>query len=77
MFLNSIQPDANVHSFCKLQIAGLIAKKTLMKVFSKYVDFANIFPQIWYLNFLSILESTIMILNKLMADNHFMNLFIA
>ena len=33
----------NVHPFCKSQIAGLIAKKVLIKVFVKYANFADIF----------------------------------
>ena len=33
----------NVHSFQRLQIAGLIAKKTAIKVLNKYLDFTDIF----------------------------------
>ena len=32
-----------VHPFRRFQIAGLIAEKTLTKIFAKYSDFANIF----------------------------------
>ena len=33
----------DVHHFCRLQIAGLIAKKASTKVFAKYLDFADVF----------------------------------
>ena len=33
----------NANSFCRPQIAGLIAKKVPIKIADEYVDFANIF----------------------------------
>ena len=33
----------NVYSFCRPQIAGLIAKKAFIKVSAKYLDFADVF----------------------------------
>ena len=33
----------NMHSFCRPQMASLIAKKASTKVFTKYLDFADIF----------------------------------
>ena len=40
---SSIQLDANVHSFRRLQITGLIAKDAFIKVSTKYSNFADIF----------------------------------
>lgn len=39
----TVLTDINIHPFHKLQIASLIAKKTLIKVFVKYAEFVNIF----------------------------------
>lgn len=39
--------DIGIHLFCKLQIAGLIAKKSFIKISTKYTDFADIlFPNL-------------------------------
>ena len=35
--------NTNIYLSCKLQIAGLIAKKVLIKIFAKYIEFANMF----------------------------------
>lgn len=35
--------DVNIHSFCKPQITGLIAKKTPIKLFAKYANFGDVF----------------------------------
>ena len=43
IFFNSILRDTNIHLFRKPQIASLIAKKALTKVFTKYANFTNIF----------------------------------
>ena len=42
-FFNSTPLDANVHLFYRPQIYGLIAKNAPPKVFTKYLDFADIF----------------------------------
>ena len=39
----SSTPLNTVHSFCRLQIVGLIAKEALTKVFNQYVNFADVF----------------------------------
>ena len=41
--LNSNPLNADIYTSCKPQIAGLIAKKVLMKVSAKYSNFANVF----------------------------------
>ena len=42
--LPSFSPlELNIHSSCRLQIFGLIAKKALTKIPAKYSDFADIF----------------------------------
>ena len=35
--------EFNVHPFCRSQVSGLIAKKALIKIPAKYLDFADVF----------------------------------
>ena len=42
VMLPSFSP-LDVHPFCKLQIAGLIAKEVFTKVSNKFIDFADVF----------------------------------
>ena len=47
--LSSTLLNADVHLSCKSQIADLIAKKALTKVFAQYVNFVDIFsPDLVY-----------------------------
>ena len=43
MSLSSIPLYANIHLSYRSQIAGLIAKEALRKVFNKYINFADVF----------------------------------
>ena len=43
MFLSSTPFDTDIYPFHRFQIAGLIAKKAFIKVFDKYVNFADVF----------------------------------
>ena len=43
MSLGSTLLDADVYSFCKPQISGLIIEEALTKVSDKYVNFADVF----------------------------------
>ena len=42
-FLSSISLNANIHPFCRPQIADLIAKEAFIKVSNKYVKFVDVF----------------------------------